>query len=169
MASTDTPVDDLQDVKNNSPPKSESSFFNFCCADARSDKKDNTKKMTEAPSNVIIQEKGTTAALPIDPNDDAETQNAKAIFALLDEDGSGSIEKGEFKDRLRDNEELACVFFKNSGFEKPRGGEWADLAVGKNSKKVFASIDTTASDSRSKRVLTINEIIGWCRKTGASL
>ena len=176
MSTTDNV--DLGNIKNTEKPTSSGGWF--CCANERNDKGGvgtETKALVKDIAVVKMEmemekEKGSasaTAATAVSSGDDQATINAKAIFAILDEDGSGEIEKVEFKDRLRDHEALAKVFFANSGFKKPIGGEWADLAVGKNSKKVFASIDTTGSESRSKRILTINEITTWCRKTGAFL
>jgi len=94
--------------------------------------------------------------------------NANAIFKLLDEDGSGTIEKNEFKERLRESEELAKVFFLYSGYKKPKSGNWSELSIGRNTKKIFSTIDTT-SQTREKRVLQLKEIEMWCLKTGAKL
>ena len=96
------------------------------------------------------------------------------IFNLLDEDGSGSVEKAEFKERLRENEQLAKVFFSYSGLQQPTSkngapSPWSELAIAKNTKIIFAKIDTTPANSRAKRVLHLHEIVSWCEETGAEL
>jgi hypothetical protein len=101
-------------------------------------------------------------------------KQAEVIFNLLDEDGSGTVEKAEFKERLRENEQLAKVFFSNSGFAQPMSTNgapipWSELAIAKNTKKIFAQIDTTPKNSRAKRLLRLDEIVSWCEDTGAEL
>ena len=101
-------------------------------------------------------------------------KQAEVIFNLLDEDGSGTVEKAEFKERLRENEQLAKVFFSNSGFAQPMStngapSPWSELAIAKNTKKIFAAIDTTPKNSRAKRLLRLDEIVSWCEDTGAEL
>ena len=101
-------------------------------------------------------------------------KQAEVIFDLLDEDGSGTVEKAEFKERLRENEQLAKVFFSNSGFAQPMSTNgapipWSELAIAKNTKKIFAAIDTTPKNSRAKRLLRLDEIVSWCEDTGAEL
>ena len=99
-------------------------------------------------------------------NNDTTSQtsnHATVIFKLLDDDGSGEIEKSEFKKMLKKNDELAKMFFK---YSSTCVGE--EEVTGKNIKKLFAEIDTTTdSNSRGKRALTIKEITDWCVKTGA--
>jgi len=96
---------------------------------------------------------------------------ANEIFDVLDEDGSGEITAQKFKFMLRKNEKLAKVFFRYSGYERPASGKWSDLAIGHGTKPIFTSLDTDnehTSGLRRKRVLTVNEIIDWCYRTGAS-
>jgi hypothetical protein len=81
-----------------------SSLFG-CCGEDR--------KGSSSDKIIFTQEKGGEEGW-------AASADAMAIFALLDVDGSGAIEKNEFKERLRDSEDLARVFFSYCGYSEYR-------------------------------------------------
>jgi len=99
---------ELQKIKdptqNNDTSGIFSSFFG-CCGEDR--------KGSSSDKIIFTQEKGGEEGW-------AASADAMAIFALLDVDGSGAIEKNEFKERLRDSEDLARVFFSYCGYSEYR-------------------------------------------------
>ena len=113
----------------------------------------------ELESDIESQQKG------------AVIEQANDIFDLLDEAGTGDISKARFQFMLRKNEQLAEVFFRYSGYEKPVGGTWTDLAVGHGTVPIFMGLDTAqvGFGVRRTQVLTVNVIIDWCYRTGAAL
>ena len=147
--------DTLESIEKPETPSSGGFFSEIlgCCSTERS------KEMKEKGQETNDEE----------TKNDGISSKARNLFALLDEDNSGEVEKTEFKDRLRESEELSRIFFKYSGYGQPDSGNWADYSMAKNIKKVFSEIDTVHKESRDKRVLTIVEIDAWCKKTGACI
>jgi len=161
-AITESKNDTLESIENPDPETpSSGGFFSEmlgCCSTERS------KEMKEKGEETNDEETNVE-----ETNNDGISSQARNVFAMLDEDNSGEVEKPEFKDRLRESEELSRVFFKYSGYDEPVSGNWADYSTAKNIKKVFSEIDTVHTSSRDKRVLTIVEIDAWCKKTGACI
>ena len=191
-------LDTISDANPNSNEEEGGFFASLfsCCGAKRSNENPAKKgeKGTEptppAPSTpVIVKKAGPMMLVTTDPsrknNPTAKgsksrtgghySAEAHAIFALLDLDGSGKIEKKEFLARLKTEEQLAQVFFsyskyRGSKYNKPKSGNWSELAIKNNIKKIFDQIDTTTdNDTRNKRELTIREIHDWCENTGAKL
>ena len=99
------PVPEPQKIKD-STESNDNGFFSSilgCCGEDR--------KGSSSDKLNLNQEKGGEEGW-------AASADAVAIFALLDADGSGVVEKNEFKERLRDSEDLARVFFSYCGYSE---------------------------------------------------
>ena len=104
MSTTESNNDtNLETIINPETPASAGFFSEMlgCCGSTERAKGDTN----------IMKEKGE------ETYDSGISSQAKDIFALLDEDQSGEVEKSEFKTRLRESEELSKVFFKYSGLK----------------------------------------------------
>ena len=90
--------DTLESIEKPETPSSGGFFSEMlgCCSTERS------KEMKEKGQETNDEE----------TKNDGISSKARNLFALLDEDNSGEVEKTEFKDRLRESEELSRIFFK---------------------------------------------------------